>query len=447
MSNQIQDADLDAISKMPSQDAQMDYLSQKYPNMKFNVDQRGVNAGGVYLPPPIVTNDQAGFGHGSITIPSWLSPSPAGFVPGQNVGPGKLPAMGSPEQIKQTGTQVLEQGLPMAANMAASSIGGLAGGAIGSLASPAGIVPGAITGAGIGGGAENLLDQYVRSKINKEADFQPNWTSAGINTALSAGGEGLGQLLASILKPAAPTLSSAVGEVLGKKLTTPETVPLGQNQINISRLMQGTPEQEMGELSKVNQPFKETFNKIRATQGETAPLHPEDFISRLKADTSLSQAQLDAISDPKKLYDSIRLMRGYEDLTDDQIQSMLSDPDTYNGILNNLERRFGGSRVSGMSFEDLKALKPRQLTMLQEMAAKRGTVGLLPAEDMNDLIRLSQQTGDIQAAMQRALRFAPETPGYLAPINEAQRGAEMIGRGITQPLIDSLINNGNARSK
>jgi hypothetical protein len=112
----IKDQDLDHISSLSSTDKQLDYLSSKYPNAKFEVDEGGsLSMDGIDLPKP------SKFGEITITIPQWLSPSPKGFVPGQNVGEGKLPPMGSTEQIKQTAKQ-LAGGLPMLGAGAAAAL-------------------------------------------------------------------------------------------------------------------------------------------------------------------------------------------------------------------------------------------------------------------------------------------------------------------------------------
>lgn len=340
-------------------------------------------------------------------------------------------------------------------NAAATAIGGLAGGAAGSLVGPGGIVPGAITGAGLGAGTENMGEQYLKSKLNNQQNFDPNFKEAGFNAlggaTAEAGGQLLGPLINSSLgsKVGGDQASSYVGQLLAKLSSKPETVSIGNQSIDIPHLINGTPAQEIEQIGKVNIPIKSAIQRgktalqnntlqqgaaIAAGGPNTLGVDPQ--IQKQVIDTMLQGTGIDLDTAIAKVKE--KLPAG---ATDEDALNKLANPEFYENMLNSIGNRFGDYRASGMSYEDLLKQSPRNLTFLKELAAKRE--GLLPQESMQELQDLAPQLGDLNAAMTRALRYGKgQGLPFMAPINEATRGSEMIGRSLPD-LLSSYLSNSN----
>lgn len=350
------------------------------------------------------------------------------------------------------------------------TIGSLGGLGVGSLlglggANPGTVALGAMGGAGVGSGIGEYLNQQVGNKLY-DTNEPTRWSDVGKQAALSAATEGLFRLAAPMATglpenvrgvPIKPKVES-LGESMARKLGKVETTPVGEEAINVSKLTRGNPIQEEAELASVNRPIKKVFekaqNELEQAKGAVAdptnpsslefgdihgPLSKQPALGAQGADelpvgavadvdlaATGSMTNADLIAELKAEFP-----RQFADMTDAQILSRLNDPEFFSDILKSLSNRFQGGRASGLSFEDILGMKPRQLIMLREMAAKRGRGALISPETSASLEKLSGELGDLQAKMSRSmgkgrLKTGTENqPGFYDPRNYAQRGFEL----------------------
>lgn len=340
-------------------------------------------------------------------------------------------------------------------------LGGTAGAAGGGLIGPGGIVPGAILGAGLGSATGEAANEGVSSLVNGQP-FKPNTKSIVTQGVVGSLGEGAGRVAAPIIKSVAPSIADYMGELLGKLSPGGETVDVGPNSIDLDRLMKGTSQQQIEQLGQVTKPIQDVLQKGRqALQAEPLPagatLTPAQAQQLQDEIHSIVLGQGGEGIDPQiaaniaaegaqntSLFNQVRAMKSFKRMSDDQIRDMIKTPEFYQSQLENTARRFGENRGTGMSYEDLMALKPRQLTFLQELAQSK--TGLLPEQQMGELTNLGKDLGSLQAAMQRTKRFMPEEGanpedyGFLAPMNLQQRGSEMLGSLGGQSIAQYLSN-------
>lgn len=393
--------------------------------------------------------------HQSTSIGQWIAQH--GF--GAGVGGGN-PNLPKDEYFgKGLGETIEKNALPVAGAI----LGGTGGAAAGALAGPGGIVPGAIGGAGLGSAGGETLNETLKALINK-TPLNLNPKEIGIAAGTGMAGEGVGRLAAPVIKAVAPSISDYMGELLGKLRTPGETVPVGDNTIDLDRLIKGTPQQQVEQLGMVTKPIQDVIKKGRqALQAEPLPagatLSPQEAQELIDTIHQTTMAQTGTPIDPQiasniaaegaqntNIFNQVRSMGKYDKLNDDQIRAMIQTPEFYQSQLENTARRFGENRTTGMSYEDLMALKPKQLTFLQELAQSK--TGLLPEQQMGELTGLGKELGGLQAAMKRTQRFmpkdvtSPEQLGFLAPLNLPQRGAETLGsvggQTLSQALADKL---------
>jgi hypothetical protein len=354
---------------------------------------------------------------------------------------------------------------------AVGSIGGLGVGTLLGLGggNPATVALGSVGGAGVGSGLGEYANQQIGNKIYN-TDMPTRWGDVGKQAALGAVTEGLSRLAAPMATALPETVKGisvrpqveGLGEIMARKLGKVETTPIGDEAVNVTKITRGTPIQEEAELARVNSPIKKVFQNAQeeleaakrqiadpsnnaslefgdvhgplSREASASPLAIEDLPLGAMDDVDLassgSMSNADLVAELKAEFP-----RQFSDMTDEQILSKLNDPDFFTDILKSLRNRFQGGRASGLSFEDILGLKPRQLIMLREMAAKRGRGSLISPETSSALEQLSGELGDLQAKMSRSmgknrLKYGSESqPGYLDPKNYTQRGFEL-GAGL-----------------
>ncbi len=201
----LSDKDLDTISNLHSQDEQLDFLSKKYPNVKFNVDNKGVKIGDTYLPQPqgdylskaedVINNlgDKAisginSLGHFAATTPGMTTIGGiAGLLSGGGaLAPAALNALGGMSlghvagEVYEDPSSIKKNILPLALSLA----GGAAGASIPEAAASKTL--GAFLGAATGGG----YGKYLSDKKATGQDIGSTALSSGIG---ELAGRGIGK--------------------------------------------------------------------------------------------------------------------------------------------------------------------------------------------------------------------------------------------------------------
>lgn len=344
------------------------------------------------------------------------------------------------------------------------TVGGVGGGILGGLGvgaatvNPVGIGVGGVAGAGLGSGAGEAANQAIAAKAMKESLAKSNPTQSkgfergdfdagriALNALMGAGGEGLGRILAPALRGASgmaaerlgvPNLTETIGEKAISKIAPVEIKPIGDQAVNINKLLYGTKGQIGGEVSKISKPIMKELEMLEdAAQYAGGKVNPKtgrvevlpetlfDYMGPVNKKTGMPRVNQNTLN-------MIREIERNPELTAEQALDLITDANYVGNKVQAIKNRLTSGRTSGMSFEDVAGIKPRQLVFLKEMLAKRVPTMGLPTQDLGSLVG---QLGDIQGSLGLALKhpvlkqeLKQAASNYLAPANYSARGAELI---------------------